>query len=258
MLHLLLLLIPVTSCYQIPWKFYSSVAKVTSLILENENLFDKLSNHGCWCSKILNNNNNNQGNILGRLQPQSELDKICHSWHQARKCNDKFEGGKCYNYTDSASSYQLVDHEIPSDIEDEKNLKNSIESHRKASYDFNFDSIPSNKNEKNIVNMERYQDSTKKSFFCINLLYDSNDLACLASTCSIDLYFSLMIEEKLVTYDLGQEVECFVETVFDNDDDNNHFNGIFDTEKRCQSNLDENGSDDFDDFDPSSLKIVRF
>ena len=54
---------------------------------------DFLTQHGCWCAKILNENSNE----LGGSTPVDDLDIICKQWSVATKCIHSL-GQNCYQY----------------------------------------------------------------------------------------------------------------------------------------------------------------
>ena len=81
----------------------SAALDILPFFLENEQLY-KLSNHGCWCSKILNNLGNDQeGTRRSSKNVADELDGICKQWHMAANCLHSV-GGACNNYRRNVKS----------------------------------------------------------------------------------------------------------------------------------------------------------
>ena len=104
----------------------------------NSNQFlENLANHGCWCSKILYNydqiNNNNDVSSgsnrlsffqLGGSEPIDAIDEICMDWHRARRCNDEFSGGSCFEYDEinNGLHYSFSNSTCYDDVSDKKCL----------------------------------------------------------------------------------------------------------------------------------------
>lgn len=76
--------------------FPRSGLQLLSSTISDSTTLNNILNHGCWCAKISNPNNND----LGGSQPVDELDNLCKQWFTMRNCNDQHQGGSCF---DSAS-----------------------------------------------------------------------------------------------------------------------------------------------------------
>ena len=76
----------------------SSPYQILSLLISDQILLDQITNHGCHCAKFSSNNPSINLGILGGYEVIDDLDHICKSWIQARKCLDKFEYGSCLKY----------------------------------------------------------------------------------------------------------------------------------------------------------------
>lgn len=83
---------------------------ILSEIISDTQLYNKIINHVCWCSKI---NPNREKLNLGGSTVVDYLDGICKSWFDARHCNDGLPGGVCQADTTlnpGTDVYQLINH----------------------------------------------------------------------------------------------------------------------------------------------------
>lgn len=76
-----------------PVSFDVGGAVVLSELMQNPDVFNDVLDHGCHCSLLDLNSNQD---ILGGHEPLDELDGICRQWLIARNCNDRLIGGACY------------------------------------------------------------------------------------------------------------------------------------------------------------------
>lgn len=63
-----------------------------SNVLNDFDLYTKVLDHGCWCSKL---DINSDHTLLGGPEWLDDTDKLCKDWFTARHCVDKLVGGSC-------------------------------------------------------------------------------------------------------------------------------------------------------------------
>lgn len=86
--------------------FNFAVPSILNFVLNNQDLLNKIKNHGCWCSKM----DPNRSNVnLGGSNTVDPLDEICKTWSECRHCNDDLTGGECDGIDDIENYYYQID-----------------------------------------------------------------------------------------------------------------------------------------------------
>lgn len=77
---------------------------------QNDQLYNYLYGHGCFCSKIFDiTADYNDASLRGGTQPVDEMDRICMKWLRTRDCDSNLLGGECYNVDLDTRSYDSSD-----------------------------------------------------------------------------------------------------------------------------------------------------
>ena len=76
-----------------------------------ENSWQKITTHGCWCSKM----NNLELPYTGGDITVDQLDQICKDWHVARRCNNDINQ-PCYSGTSSTGGTDHISYNITIDV----------------------------------------------------------------------------------------------------------------------------------------------
>ena len=85
--------------FQISQNLYDSMQEILEYKIPNQENLEQISNFGCWCAQI--------GGVYPKAQlggaPINELDMICKSWLETRRCSDHMIGGICLNDSQMSS-----------------------------------------------------------------------------------------------------------------------------------------------------------
>ena len=93
--------------YESPQDFSISTYNILSTYLDNQNLLQKVLQHGCHCSRFDAQLSNKEKRHLGGHESMDELDEICKSWFSSRMCIQKFDQGVCQNLDNSDFKYEF-------------------------------------------------------------------------------------------------------------------------------------------------------
>lgn len=100
-------------------KFKSAALETLTLGLRSSDQIDLVLSNGCWCQKL-----NTRKNLFDEFGPSfgagelggapiNDLDEICKSWINSRKCNEMYDGGKCFQQNIDDWTYQIDQNNFP-------------------------------------------------------------------------------------------------------------------------------------------------
>lgn len=90
--------------FTISQDIFTSASTLLSEYLDDINLYNQVLKHGCHCSFL---DSTSDKSVLGGSLAIDELDSICKQWYGCRMCNQKYNGGSCYDQNLDNAQYLI-------------------------------------------------------------------------------------------------------------------------------------------------------